>query len=177
MILRLYGDPILRKRAADIDDFEGARQLVQQLIEGMNRWIGCGLAAPQIGVLSRLFVVRAPQDDSLPEKEWKDLPIRIFINPILSDPAPDTMSGFEGCLSIPAIRAPVARPSAVTVRYFDLEGAEHQERYRGFLARVIMHENDHLNGRLFIDRVRGDQKRKLDRELQMLQRKRAHFAT
>lgn len=171
MKLRLYGDAILRKRAAEIEKFGAPlQQLSEDLIEGMNRWFGCGLAAPQIGILDRIFVVRAPVDESLPDEEWKDLPTRIFINPILSDPALTMSSGVEGCLSIPAIRASVPRPTAVTVHYCDLEGVVRQERFSGFLARVIMHENDHLNGRLFIDRISKGQKRKLESELKALYR-------
>lgn len=172
MRLRQLGDPVLRKRANPIEVFDGAlQQLTLELIEGMNRWLGCGLAAPQIGVLSRVFVIRAPSDETLPEEEWKKLPTRIFINPQLSEPSSEMTQVSEGCLSIPGVRAPVIRPFAITVEFSDLQGQMHKERFEGFIARVIMHENDHLNGRLFVDRIKGAQKRKIERELQILERK------
>lgn len=169
--LRYFGDPILRQRAEEITSFDAQLQvLVSAMIKVMDQHNGCGLAAPQVGVLSRVFVLRALDDPELDPRMLQQLEPRVFINPRLSQPSKQKEQSIEGCLSIPGIRADVERPLQVQVEFSDLQGEQHVENFRGYIARIIMHENDHLNGRLFVDRVQGRQKKGVEAKLKTLRR-------
>jgi peptide deformylase len=154
--IRLYGDPVLRGRAKPVTDFEGVPALAESMLETMYDANGVGLAAPQIGLPHRMFVA-AEYDDDEPEGA-EDAPssrvVRelVVVNPELEILDERTAPGVEGCLSIPEIYEDgVPRPRAVRLRYQDEHGRRQVLEAEDFAARVLLHEFDHLNGRLFLD--------------------------
>ncbi len=163
-----YGEPVLRKKALPVEEVtEELRVLVSEMIETMDAFDGAGLAAPQVHHSIRLFVMRVPEEPHAdPARVGK---VKVFINPKLSSPSEEMVKGTEGCLSIPTSRGDVRRPKEITVEYTDLEGNKVTERLRAWEARVIMHETDHLNGILYIDRMEPREKSKLDPLLQRLE--------
>jgi peptide deformylase len=159
--LAYYGNPILRKVADSITHItDDVRTLVEEMIETMDACDGIGLAAPQIHHSVKLFVIRRPCEIDGGKIELKE--VKVFINPKLSEPSTATWKISEGCLSIPSIHAEVERPKEVTVEYSNLEGKRIIERVFGWEARVIMHENDHINGILFIDHLNEAQRKSLE---------------
>ncbi len=143
----LYPDPVLARPAEPVEVFdEGLQALVERMIELMRDAQGAGLAAPQVGVSRRLFIV---EDDS--EAEGPPIP-SVFINPEL-ELGGDLVPFEEGCLSIPDVRITVRRPEAVRIKAFDLQGQAFELEDAGFLARVWQHEFDHLEGVLITDRM------------------------
>jgi len=151
-----YGDPILRKRAQDIEKGSlDVKQLSEDMFETMYKASGVGLAAPQIGKSIRLFVVDGTPMNEGEEEEDKEPGLegfkKVFINPLVLEEDGDEWGFEEGCLSIPGIRSEVFRPEFVKIRYFDTDWNEHVEEYEGTAARIIQHEYDHLEGKLFID--------------------------
>ena len=155
MILPIYtvGQPVLRKVAEDITpDYPELKQLIADMYDTLEQSEGIGLAAPQIGLSIRLVVMNLDLiSDSYPE--YKGF-IRTFINPhILELDNSRTESDEEGCLSVPGIHEPVRRATRIHVRYMDEEFKEHDEWVEGYLARVMQHEFDHLDGKMFIDRL------------------------
>jgi peptide deformylase len=141
-----YPDPRLRKVAAEVakEEFgEELRDFVSRMFELMREDGGVGLAAPQVGVLKRIFVMNHTG------KEGDD---RVYINPILSDPE-DSEKGEEGCLSLPGIRADILRDFRLTCAALDINGNPFTETDEGYRARVWQHEFDHLNGALLLDRM------------------------
>lgn len=168
--LAYYGHPVLRKTAAPITEITpDVQRFVQEMIETMDACDGVGLAAPQVHQSVRLFVIRNPITDQDDQVEWGE--IQVCINPILSEPSEETWKASEGCLSIPTIHADVTRPKEITIEYTDLNGKRIKERASGWKARVIMHENDHINGVLFIDRLDKATRKKLEPRLQQLHRR------
>ncbi len=172
MILPLffYDHLCLRKKAQSIESItEELRSLANDMVESMIHYNGVGLAAPQVGKLLRLIVIR---DEFVGDNEEYRLgPPEILINPVLSAPSQEAEKMAEGCLSIPGIHAEVMRPSRIRVRYQTLDNRMVEEDAVGFRARVIMHENDHLNGVLFIDRISPDDRAKIDPVLKALKDK------
>ncbi|AHM61827.1 peptide deformylase [Flammeovirgaceae bacterium 311] len=158
----VYGDPVLKKRAEDIEkDSLDVKTLAADMFETMYAASGVGLAAPQIGKSIRMFVVDGePMDEEL--KDFK----KVFINPEILDEEGEEWAFEEGCLSIPGIRADVFRPEKVRIRYFDEDWNEHEEVYEGVAARIIQHEYDHIEGVLFTDYLTGLKKRLLQSKLQ-----------
>lgn len=166
--LAYYGHPILRRLADPIINInDDVRHLVAEMVETMDACDGIGLAAPQVHHSIKLFVIRKPIEnkegkiDALKE-------VKVFINPELSKPSVETWKAPEGCLSIPTIHAEVERPKAITIEYSDLEGNRIEERVTGWEARVIMHENDHINGILFIDHLEEEERKKIEPFLKSL---------
>jgi peptide deformylase len=160
----VYGDPILRQRAKDISpDKEDLNEIIENMWETMYYSDGVGLAAPQVGLSIRLFLVDASSAaDEEPELEnFK----KVFINPEILETDGEDWIMNEGCLSLPEIREDVERPDEVTIRYFDENFVEHKETYKGFAGRVIQHEYDHLEGVLFIDYLTPLKKRLLKSKL------------
>ena len=148
----IYGHSILRKVAEDIDrDYPDLKQLVGDLFETMYKSEGLGLAAPQIGKSIRIFVIDgAPVADDEPElANFK----KAFINAHIVEKTGDLIPMNEGCLSIPNIREEVKRESHIRIRYVDENWTEYDEVYDGYKARVIQHEYDHLDGKLFVEKV------------------------
>lgn len=148
----VYGDPLLRKETKLISkNHPGLNDLIGNMFETMYSADGVGLAAPQVGLTIRLFIVDAtPAADEEPElKNFK----KVFINPRVLETKGEPWEMEEGCLSLPNIRENVIRDEEVTINYFDENWVEKTETYHGFAARVILHEYDHLLGKLFIDYV------------------------
>ena len=150
----VYGMSVLRKVAQEIDeDYEGLDQLIADMFETMEASEGVGLAAPQIGKSIRLFVVDASRmEDVDDEPDLKELK-RIFINPYITEEWDNKWAFSEGCLSIPNIREDVSSHSRVRIEYYDENWEFHDEEYDGVKARIIQHEYDHLDGRLFVDLI------------------------
>ena len=166
MILPLvfYDNALLRKKAKPIEQLnEESLKLARDMTETMIHGNGVGLAAPQIGKLVRLFIIR---DEFVGlDGEYHLGEPEVFINPQLSKPSKETVLMSEGCLSIPGIHADVVRPKSLFVRWQMLDGTWKEEEISGFRARVIMHENDHLNGVLYIDRLDSATRKKADPHL------------
>ena len=146
--IRLYPDPVLRVRCTEVTSFDvGLRRLADDMVETMHSAVGVGLAAPQIGIETRIMVV----DPSGGDEEDSVL---ILVNPEIEGEQGSERAS-EGCLSIPGFTEKVDRPSQINVRAQDLEGQSLDFEAEDLLARVICHELDHLNGVLFVDRLKG----------------------
>lgn len=145
----VFGDPVLRKRAQDIvKGSMDVKMLVQDMYETMTAAHGIGLAAPQIGKSIRLFVVDATTLEDEPElKDFK----KAFLNPTILKEEGTPWEFEEGCLSIPNIRENVSRKERLRIRYFDENWNEFEEEFDDMKARIIQHEYDHIEGKLFID--------------------------
>ncbi len=154
----VYGHPVLRKVAEDIDrDYPDLQKLISDLFETMYNSEGMGLAAPQIGKSVRIFVI-----DGTPLAE--DEPSlagfkKVFINARIREKSGDLELMSEGCLSIPNLREEVNREGRIRIEYFDENWVFHDEVFEGYQARIIQHEYDHLDGILFPDRVSALRKR------------------
>lgn len=165
--IRYYGDPILRVQAKPVSSItEDIRKLAADMIETMLACNGIGLAANQVGELVRIFVSNLDYEDEQGEIHLCD-PV-VYINPVLSDPSDTLVERSEGCLSIPSLTAPVVRPFTVKVEALDLNGNLFKKECCGYLARNIMHENDHLNGVLFVDRIKGKRRSQLEPKLRLI---------
>ncbi len=165
----MYGDPVLRKRAKEIEKGSiDIKILVQDMFDTMYAAHGIGLAAPQIGKGVRLFVVDGTTLEDV-EGDMTDFK-KVFINPEILEENGDAWEFEEGCLSIPNIRENVARPAKLKVRYFDEEWNQKMEEYDGMKARIIQHEYDHLDGRMFIDYLSPLKKRMLKGKLTNISR-------
>ena len=159
-----YGHPVLKKVAEEIDqDYPGLQQLIADMFETMYYTEGVGLAAPQINKSIRLFVIDAePFVETYPEaKGFK----KVFINPEIVDHSEETWTFREGCLSLPDMNEDVVRPTRVTVNYLDENFVEHEEEFDGICARVFQHEFDHLEGKVYVDRVAPMRKMMLKNKL------------
>ncbi|MFD1163986.1 peptide deformylase [Sphingobacterium daejeonense] len=153
-----YGDPVLRQRTEEIDeDYPELKQLIDNMFETMYAANGVGLAAPQIGLPIRLFVIDASpfgedDEDGPGDPTAKDFK-RVFINPILVEENGEKWAFSEGCLSIPHINEEVSRKKDVVINYLDENFEEQEESLTGLAARVVQHEYDHIEGKLFIDKL------------------------
>lgn len=147
--IRTYGDPVLRQRAADVDDIDGRlAHLAEQMIETMYEAPGVGLAAPQVGVRKRLFVYDTGDGDGA----------RTIVNPTIV--AGDGEWTFEeGCLSVPGLSWPIVRPRDIHLTGWDLDGNEVSIEATDYEARVFQHEVDHLDGVLLVERLDPDQRK------------------
>ncbi len=148
-----YGQPVLRKTAQQVTkDFEGLHELIDNMKETMYASDGIGIAAPQVGVNARLIFIDVDiLKDDFPELKGKRL---VLINPELTiDEESATVTREEGCLSVPGIHENVTRHSKIHLKWADENWEEHDEDFEGYLARVIQHEYDHLDGTLFTDRI------------------------
>ncbi|SFZ94000.1 peptide deformylase [Flaviramulus basaltis] len=160
-----YGDPVLKKKATDISkDYPKFDELLENMFETMYNAFGVGLAAPQIGVPIRLFVVDTTpfsEDEDLTEEEQKALKgfKRVFINAQITNEEGDEWAFNEGCLSIPDVREDVFRKPNITIEYLDENFKPHTETFDGLAARVIQHEYDHIEGVLFTDKLSSLKKR------------------
>jgi peptide deformylase len=162
--ITVYGDPILRRKAGQIDkDTEGIKEIIDNMWETMYYADGVGLAAPQAGLSIRMFVIDASSGAD-EEPELKDFK-KTFINPEIIELTGESWVMNEGCLSLPEIREDITRPDTVRIKYLDENFVEHDEVYSGFAGRVIQHEYDHLEGKLFIDYLSPLRKRLLKGKL------------
>ncbi len=173
MILPLvyYGSRILRGRALPVEEItEEIHVLVRDMIETMDHAHGIGLAAPQVGRSLRLFVLRNYIEGDVNER-FKLSDPQVYINPKITILDVHEELDTEGCLSIPGIRGQVPRPIKIRIEALDLEGNVFSEEINGYNARVRLHENDHLNGVLFIDRMHPHARRLLNADLRVLEKK------
>jgi peptide deformylase len=148
----VYGHPVLRKIASDIDkDYPDLKKLIDDLFETMYYSEGIGLAAPQIGKSIRIFVIdgKPAAEDEPQMAEFK----KVFINARIIERSGEMVPMNEGCLSIPGLREEVLRPSHITIKYEDENWNQYEEVYEGYAARVIQHEYDHLDGIMFTDKT------------------------
>ena len=148
-----YGDPILRKKALEIDkDYPGLSKLIDDMFETMEKSKGVGLAAPQINKSIRLFVIDSTK---LYEEEDTHKGLReVFINAEMIKEAGAEWKYEEGCLSIPNIREDVHRKPTIKIKYLDRNFKKHEKEFDDMDARVIQHEYDHIEGKLFIDHIK-----------------------
>nr|WP_321237395.1 peptide deformylase [uncultured Psychroserpens sp.] len=160
-----YGDPVLRKKAEPITkDYPNLNTLIENMKETMHGAYGVGLAAPQIGLPIRIFLVDTEpfaEDDVYTEEEQEQLKNfqRVFINAEILDEEGDEWAFNEGCLSIPDVREDVFRQPKVTIKYQDEDFKTHTEVFDGLIARVVQHEYDHIEGVLFTDKLSSLKKR------------------
>ena len=148
----LYGQPVLRKVAAPIEkDYPELKTLTQNMFETMYRADGIGLAAPQIGLSIRVIVI----DVTVLANEYPELADskKVLINPEILEVSGKDVSMEEGCLSLPGIHENVTRKDTIHIHYFDENWTEHDEVVTGYLARVMQHEYDHLEGHVFTDKI------------------------
>lgn len=166
MILPIYayGHNVLKKKAEDIGaDYPDLQALIADMWETMENASGVGLAAPQIGLSIRLFVIDTTE---MMEDDRKANGMRkVFINAEKLEEGGEVWAYEEGCLSIPEIRGEVERPSQLRLRYFDEQFAEHETIFTGINARVIQHEYDHIEGILFVEHLKPIKKRLIKRRL------------
>jgi len=167
----VYGMSVLRKVAPEIpEDYEGLDQFIEDLFETMKASDGIGLAAPQVGKSLRVFVVdTSPIAEDKGEPELADFR-KVFINPYILEEWGDDWGFEEGCLSLPNLREEVVRPSKVRIEYFDENWVLKEEVYDGIRARVIQHEYDHLEGKLFVDKISPLRKKLLAPRLKAISR-------
>lgn len=158
----MYGDPVLRQRASNLEHGTDVHQLIEDMYETMHNASGIGLAAPQIGKSIRLFVVDGTIIDDEPAMaDFK----KVFINPVMVEETGEPWEYEEGCLSIPNIREKVTRKESLTIKYYDADWVAHEEHYDGMKARIIQHEYDHIEGKMFVDYLTPLKKRLLKGKL------------
>ncbi len=168
-----YGHPVLRKVGTDIDaDYPQLKDIIKNMWETMYHTNGVGLAAPQVNLPIRLFVVDTVQIvEGFDEEDKRDYPDekpvkKVFINAHIESLEGEEWKYNEGCLSIPRIREDISRPPTVTLRYMDESFEEHTETFEGITARVILHEYDHIDGKLFIDYLSPLKKKLIKKKLE-----------
>jgi peptide deformylase len=160
-----YGDPILRKKATSIEpaEYPHINALIDNMFETMYAAHGVGLAAPQIGLSMRLFIVDA-NAFSEDEPELKGFK-KVFINACVLEETGDEWPFNEGCLSIPEIREDVYRTRTIRISYYDENWKHHEETFSNMAARIIQHEYDHIEGKLFTDKLNPLRRRLIEKKL------------
>jgi len=170
--LRYYGDPALRSKCKEIEEItDEIKQLAQFMIQYIDSHNGIGLAAPQMGVPIRLFVLRDYLIDEDGKWNISQVP-KVFINPKILDKSEEVEEDMEGCMSLPGQSfGPIERPVKIKIEATDLNGKRFVEEREGINARVTFHENDHLNGVLQIDRMPPRERKQAEPVLQELKKK------
>ena len=169
----VYGQPVLRKVAEDITpDYPNLKELIQNMFETMSNADGVGLAAPQIGLPIRVVTVDLDVlSDDYPE--YKDFR-KAYINAHILEVSGEEVSMEEGCLSLPGIHEAVKRGNKIREKYLDEDLVEHDEIVEGYLARVMQHEFDHLDGKMFIDHLSPLRKQMIKGKLNAMLKGKAH---
>ena len=157
LLIAQLGNPILRQKAQDINNIqdEGIQDLIDALIVTATASNGVGIAAPQVSKSYRLFIVA-----SRPNPRYPNAPLMkptAMINPQIIAHSTEIVNGWEGCLSIPGIRGLVPRYQAVEVEYTTRDGKQNRQELTDFVARIFQHEYDHLDGIVFLDRIKNTQ--------------------
>jgi peptide deformylase len=158
MILKVarLGHPAVRASAREVPSDQvrvpEVQRLIDDMIETMHEYDGVGLAAPQVHVGLRLAVLEVPASD---ERAREPVPLLVLVNPRLTPLGEERVPGWEGCLSVPDLRGLVPRHRRVRLQGLDREGAAIDLEAEGFFARVLQHECDHLDGRVYLDRMEG----------------------
>ncbi len=164
-----YGQPVLKKVAKDIDkDYPDLLTLIENMWDTMYNAKGVGLAAPQIGLSIRLFLIDTIQ--MMEEGKEEEGVKKAFINAQILEEEGDEWNYEEGCLSIPKLTGDVSRKEQVTIKYFDENFNEHTETFDGIHARVIQHEYDHIEGVLFTEKLKPIKKRMIKRKLEAIKK-------
>ena len=162
------GHPVLRRRARPLrrEELEGEalHRLVSDMVDTLHDYGGIGLAAPQVGESIRLALIEIPGGPTRYGK-LDHMPLTVCVNPRVEILGETSAGYWEGCLSIPGLRGFVERPQHIRVEYLDLEGEHFEIEARGFLATVFQHEFDHLDGRLFVDRIQDPTRLAFEEEL------------
>ena len=175
----LYGSKVLRENAqeADLSDREKLTQLIADMEETLASADGCGLAAPQVGVPVRVLIVDGRDlTDAYPYlKDFK----RVMINPVVVEESRETCDYSEGCLSVPGIYAEVRRPERIRVEYLNGDFEKVTEEFDKFACRMIQHELDHLDGKMFVDRVAPIRRKMISQKLMNISHGKisAHYKT
>lgn len=165
----VYGNPILRKISEPIDaSYPNLKQLISDMFDTMNKAEGVGLAAPQVGLNIRLFVIDATAmaEDRPEMKGFR----RVFINPEIVEEWGNEWAYNEGCLSVPSVREDVMRKQNIRMKYMDENLQEHEEVFDGVKARIIQHEYDHLQGKLLVDKLSALRRRLVSGKLTNIQK-------
>jgi peptide deformylase len=167
-----YGDPVLRKKGEEVSkDNPELKKIIADMYDTMYNAYGVGLAAPQVGLSIRLFMVDTnpfSDDEDLSEEEQAQLKDfkKTFINPVILKEEGEEWGFNEGCLSIPEVREDVYRKEKITIEYYDEDFNKHTDVYDGLIARVIQHEYDHIEGVLFTDKISTLKKTLIKKKLQ-----------
>ena len=172
-----YGHPLLRQKALAIEAITPeVVRLAEDMIETMLSYDNAiGFAATQLGANLRIFVIREEKFQENGTYRFQEP--EVFINPMISNPSKEIEVMDEGCMSLPNLTCSVPRPKKIRIAYQNLKGERKEEEVEGFRARMLMHENDHLNGVLIIDRTTPRERKKLEAELQLLKKKYANTAS
>ncbi|HAS79754.1 MAG TPA: peptide deformylase [Fusobacteriaceae bacterium] len=153
--IRTYGDPVLRNKNEDVKKIDdNIREILDNMVETMREISGIGLAAPQAGINLRLFVVEAEEGV-----------VKKVINPEFIEYSKEIIDYEEGCLSVPGIHKKVKRPESLKVKYLNEKGEKVEEELDNLWARAFQHENDHLEGILFVDKIAPVAKRLVSKKL------------
>lgn len=179
--LLYWDDPFLRKKVPPVEVFDDAfKAYVKLFLEQFSEpdmfspgSIPIGLAATQVKSNYRFFAI-CPHEFINGKDTYG--PPEIFINPELSEPSNELVTADEGCLSFPGLYLPIERPQSITLEWQDINGKKFKKRFSGYVARQIMHENDHLNGVLFIDRVSKNIRKRIKTQLDAIKRKYSKFS-
>lgn len=157
-----YGDPVLKKRAENIEkEYPGLDKLIDDMYETMYSSNGVGLAAPQIGLSIRLFVIDGAPFEEEEVSDFKE----VFINAVIKEESGPKWKFNEGCLSIPNVREDVQRNEELYIEYYDRNWKLQKKHFDGLAARIIQHEYDHIEGVLFTDRISPLRRRLLSNRL------------
>ena len=168
--LAYYGNPILRKKGKFVSEIDNTiKQLVADMIETMEESDGIGIAAPQVHQSLAIFITQTPIP--APDDKWDKGETKIFINPKILSRGDEEFISSEGCLSIPKVYGDISRPWKISVEYTDLNGVRQVEEFEGLAARIFMHENDHINGTLFIDRMDSQSRQEIESQLKEIKKK------
>ncbi len=159
--ITVYGDSILRKKASPVLEIDDTLiSIIRNMFQTMHNANGIGLAANQIGLAKRVFIV-----DVSPVEGYEKIKPMTLLNPKIVSKSDDLDSYEEGCLSIPELKSEVIRPKGIEISFFDLDMKEYKMEVDDLIARVIQHELDHLNGVLFIDHLSEENKKKFKKHL------------
>ena len=166
LLIYAYGSSVLRKESEEIDkNYPGLEKLINDMFETMDNAKGIGLAASQIGKNIRVIVVDPKSmAEDFPDDGLDDFR-EVFINPIIEEEFGDEFSFREACLSLPRISEEIKRPSKIIMSYFDKDWNFHEKEFSGIKCRILQHEYDHLEGRMWIDRVSSLKKKLLKSKL------------
>lgn len=162
-----YDHPVLRQKAVLVTEITAEiRKLIEAMEATLDSANALGISANQVGKLLAICLTRVPIEDE--HGHYSRAPMRVYINPKLSNPSKETWVHDEGCLSIPKVYEDIERPVRITVTALDINGKEFTEELVGWPARVLMHENDHLNGKLFIDRLSKKRRNEIEADLRRI---------
>lgn len=165
-----YGNQILRKKCQLVSEInEEIKSLVENMIDTMEANNGIGIAAPQVGSNLRIFITKIPLYNE--DKEVSPGELKVFINPEILEYSREESILSEGCLSIPKVHGNVSRPYKIKVKALNLEGKEFTEELEGLDSHCVLHENDHINGVLFIDRMDKKERKLIENDLRILKKK------